>query len=222
MLTREFLKQANCQSSFGTIDENLLLSAEQRSASLLNFLRTKPSNGPLWVFGYGSLMWNPLLEYSQVETATLHGWQRDFCLTLVAGRASAEQPGRMLALVEGGKTVGRAFKLHCASWQAELELLWKREMITGCYRPTWQQIEFGTGEKVDCLVFVANPEHPLYNAEASLEQKAKMIAQAVGPLGKNISYLQEMIATFQRLGIIEPQMHKLACYTDKLYTELTA
>ncbi|MBT0720991.1 gamma-glutamylcyclotransferase [Rosenbergiella collisarenosi] len=219
MLTREFLKNADCQSSFGPIEECLVLSAEQRAASLQDFLARKPSSGPLWIFGYGSLMWNPLLDYDQVETAYLAGWSRDFCLTLVAGRGTSANPGRMLALVEGGHTVGRAFKLSCDSWEAELALLWKREMITGCYRPLWQTLTLESGRTVDALVFVANTEHTLFCANECLTHKAKVITAAKGPLGKNLSYFEEMMATLQRFGIEEPSMLALTEQLVKLSRE---
>lgn len=93
-------------------------------------------DGSVWIFGYGSLMWNPALEYRESCTGTLPGWHRAFCLRLTAGRGSATQPGRMLALKEGGRTTGVAYRLPDDTLEEELTLLWKREMITGCYLPT--------------------------------------------------------------------------------------
>ena len=220
VLTREFLKSADCQSSFGPIEESLLLSTEQRTASLKHFLLNKPTKGPLWVFGYGSLMWNPLLDHDRVETAHLEGWSRDFCLRLIAGRGTAEAPGRMLALVKGGSTIGLAFKLCCKSWESELALLWKREMLTGCYRPLWQPLTLESGEIIEALVFVANPQHSLFKTEESMVCKARTIATAQGPLGKNLTYLQEMVATFQRYGIQEPSMTALTECAVRLSMEM--
>lgn len=66
----------------------------------------------------------------------LQGWHRAFCMRLTAGRGTLHQPGRMLALKEGGQTTGLAFRLPESKLREELELLWKREMITDCYVPT--------------------------------------------------------------------------------------
>lgn len=104
MLTRDFLMKADCKTAFGAIEESLLWSAEQRAASLAATLACRPDDGPVWIFGYGSLMWNPALEFVESATGTLPGWHRAFCLRLTAGRGSACQPGRMLALKEGGRT----------------------------------------------------------------------------------------------------------------------
>lgn len=56
-------------------------------------------------------MWNPALEFTESCTGTLVGWHRAFCLRLTAGRGTAHQPGRMLALKEGGRTTGVAYRL---------------------------------------------------------------------------------------------------------------
>jgi cation transport protein ChaC len=60
--------KADCKTAFGAIEESLLWSAEQRAASLAATLACRPDDGPVWIFGYGSLMWNPALEF--VESAT--------------------------------------------------------------------------------------------------------------------------------------------------------
>ncbi len=98
MLTRDFLMNADCKTAFGAIEESLLWSAEQRAASLAATLACRPDDGSVWIFGYGSLIWNPAFNYRESCTGTLPGWHRAFCLRLTAGRGSACQPGRMLAL----------------------------------------------------------------------------------------------------------------------------
>ena len=85
MLTRDFLLNADCKTAFGAIEESLLWSAEQRAASLAATLACRPDDGSVWIFGYGSLMWNPALEYRESCTGTLPGWHRAFCLRLTAG-----------------------------------------------------------------------------------------------------------------------------------------
>ena len=140
MITRDFLMNADCKTAFGAIEESLLWSAEQRAASLAATLACRPDEGPVWIFGYGSLMWNPALEFTESCTGTLVGWHRAFCLRLTAGRGTAHQPGRMLALKEGGRTTGVAYRLPEETLEQELTLLWKREMITGCYLPTSCQL----------------------------------------------------------------------------------
>lgn len=189
MLTRDFLQKADCKTAFGTIEESLLLTPEQRMASLECTLSRRPDNGPVWIFGYGSLMWNPVFESEEVKPATLQGWHRAFCLRLTAGRGTPHQPGRMLALSEGGQTIGLAFRLSEETLREELELLWKREMITGCYLPTWCDLTLEDGRMVTALAFVMNPQHPLFEEDTRHQVIAPLIASASGPLGTNAQYL---------------------------------
>ncbi len=73
VLTRDFLMKADCKTAFGAIEESLLWSAEQRAASLAATLACRPDDGPVWIFGYGSLMWNPALEFAESATGTACG-----------------------------------------------------------------------------------------------------------------------------------------------------
>ncbi|VTO24294.1 Cation transport protein chaC [Klebsiella variicola] len=149
----------------------------------------RPDDGSVWIFGYGSLIWNPALNYRESCTGTLPGWHRAFCLRLTAGRGSACQPGRMLALKEGGRTTGVAYRLPDDTLEEELTLLWKREMITGCYLPTWCKLELDDGRTVNALVFIMDPRHPLFEPDTSAQVIAPLIARASGPLGTNAQYL---------------------------------
>ncbi|WP_058913001.1 gamma-glutamylcyclotransferase [Entomohabitans teleogrylli] len=210
MLTRDFLMKADCKTSFGTIEESLLWSPEQRAASLAATLACRPDNSPVWIFGYGSLMWNPAMEYEESCSGTLPGWHRAFCLCLTAGRGTACQPGRMLALKEGGRTTGIAYRLPEGSLEDELALLWKREMITGCYLPTWCQLSLDDGRTVNALVFIMDPRHPLYESDTRPQVIAPLIACASGPLGTNAQYLYALEQELRKLGMRDECMDELA------------
>lgn len=210
MLTRDFLINADCQSSFGSIEPHLVLSTEQRKASLSRFLAELPPREPIWVFGYGSLMWNPVLDYREVQPAQLDGWQRAFCIRLIAGRGTGCTPGRMLALKAGGQTRGLVFRLNETTRATELELLWKREMITGCYCPRWQKVTLDNGREITALVFTINTEHPLYEPDDSPAIIAPLIAAARGPLGTNARYLYELVNSLAAIGAPDEKLTMLA------------
>ena len=209
MLTRDFLMKADCKTAFGAIEESLLWSAEQRAASLAATLACRPDDSPVWIFGYGSLMWNPALEFVESATGTLPGWHRAFCLRLTAGRGSACQPGRMLALKEGGRTTGVAYRLPDTTLEDELTLLWKREMITGCYMPSWCKLDLDDGRTVNALVFIMDPRHPLYEADTRTQVIAPLIAAASGPLGTNAQYLFSLDQELTRLGMQDDCLSEL-------------
>ncbi|WP_324030631.1 gamma-glutamylcyclotransferase [Pantoea sp. JZ2] len=210
MLTREFLLKADCKTSFGDIEETLLWSCEQRAASLAATLACRPDHSPVWIFGYGSLMWNPVFEADEVASASLHGWHRAFCLRLTAGRGTASHPGRMLALKEGGITQGLAFRLPEPRLHDELALLWKREMITGCYLPTWCELVLDDQRRVKALVFIMDPRHPLYEPDTCPQAVAPLIAAASGPLGSNAQYLFSLEEELTKRGMQEDDLIRLA------------
>jgi len=209
VLTRDFLRKADCKTAFGDIEESLLWSAEQRAASLAATLACRPDNGPVWIFGYGSLMWNPALEYEESCTGTLAGWHRAFCLRLTAGRGTACKPGRMLALKEGGCTTGVAYRLPQAMLEEELTLLWKREMITGCYLPRWCQLTLEDGREIHALVFIMDPRHALYESDTRAQTIAPLIAEASGPLGTNAQYLFSLEQELIKLGMQDDCLNEL-------------
>ncbi len=209
MLTRDFLRNADCKTAFGSIDESMLLTSEQRCASLDCTLARRPDNSPVWIFGYGSLMWNPVFDSEEARPATLNGYHRAFCLRLTAGRGTHAQPGRMLALKNGGRTTGLAFRLPEEKLRDELELLWKREMLTGCYRPTWCELDLDDGRTVTALVFIMDPGHPLFEADTSYQVIAPLIAKASGPLGTNAQYLFALEKELANYGMRDDCMSEL-------------
>lgn len=219
VITRDFLMNADCKTAFGAIEESLLWSAEQRAASLAATLACRPDEGPVWIFGYGSLMWNPALEFTESCTGTLVGWHRAFCLRLTAGRGTAHQPGRMLALKEGGRTTGVAYRLPEETLEQELTLLWKREMITGCYLPTWCQLDLDDGRTVNAIVFIMDPRHPEYESDTRAKVIAPLIAAASGPLGTNAQYLFSLEQELIKLGMQDDGLNDLLVSVKKLQAE---
>ena len=116
----------------------------------------------LWVFGYGSLISNPIIAYKQRMIARIYGYHRRFCLWTQIGRGSPECPGLVLSLDRGGSCVGVGFKLQPDTAIAELDLLWRREMMTLAYSPRWLRLHTDDGIKRG-LAFVANPQRPAYS-----------------------------------------------------------
>ena len=92
-----------------------------------------------WVFGYGSLIWNPEIEYERAELARLDGFHRAFCIRSTRYRGTPENPGVVLGLDHGGSCTGLAF-LNCAPNRAlrPFEHLYAREMRNRVYaRRRW-------------------------------------------------------------------------------------
>ncbi|SDD91800.1 gamma-glutamylcyclotransferase [Paraburkholderia lycopersici] len=189
MLNRDAIRSGAFLKSFSFLPPGLLWTQAQIDHSLAETMAKRPADAHVWVFAYGSLMWNPLSRYDERVGATLHGWRRSFCIRLVAGRGTPQCPGRMLALEPGGHTEGVALRLSAATLEEELRILWTREMLTGAYTPTWITVTLASGETQHALAFVASGCPQQYEADSSPATIARQIAQAQGPLGTNAEYV---------------------------------
>jgi cation transport protein ChaC len=107
----------------------------------------------------------------------------------------------MLALKEGGRTTGVAYRLPDETLEEELTLLWKREMITGCYLPTWCKLDLDDGRTVNALVFIMDPRHPLFEADTSAQVIAPLIAR------QRAAWHQRSVSVLARSGAAQTRMH---------------
>ena len=165
--------------------------------------------GDLWLFGYGSLMWNPALEFVERRTATALGWHRRFCLWMHAGRGSPEQPGLMLALDQGGRCQGLAMRMPPERARDELLLAWRREMFGDSYLGRWVNLMTDQGP-VRAVTFVANRDGPRYTGPLPDYRIIEHIASAQGRLGTNAAYLRETHDALKAFGLRDRNLERLA------------
>jgi cation transport protein ChaC len=188
-----------------------LLTEEQRAESLRQTLAGRRPGEPVWLFGYGSLIWNPAIDYVESRTAVVRGWHRAFCLATRAGRGTPERPGLVLGLDEGGTCTGVAFRLADEAVETELGLLWRREMLAGSYVPRWLDIfdehgsRFGTA-----IAFTINPAADQYAGDLARHAVIERLATAAGELGSSADYLFRTCAGLQAAGIPDPELERLA------------
>ncbi|MBL9095975.1 MAG: gamma-glutamylcyclotransferase, partial [Alphaproteobacteria bacterium] len=168
----------------------------------------------LWVFGYGSLMWNPAIHVDESLPAQVEGFQRSCCMRLRFGRGMPDNPGLMLCLVPGGACAGIAHRIAPEHVESESKILWMREMLSGAYVPTWIDIDLGA-RRVRGVTFVMNTAHPRYLPGLSHDEKAARIAKAEGHLGTNRDYLYRTVAALDGAGIKDH-------YLDDLHTRVRA
>lgn len=163
LLTREALLDGSAREYILRNSEmrRLVLPDADREASLRATLKEAPAGGDVWVFGYGSLIWNPAFHFVEKRTARIHGYHRRFCLWTPLWRGSAENPGLMLGLERGGACSGVMFRIAQEAVDSELDILWRREMFTGAYRPTWVSVR-SHGEPFPAITFVINRDNSRY------------------------------------------------------------
>lgn len=192
------------------------LSDEELEASIAQVLAGACLRADIWVFAYGSLIWNPLFHYEERRPATLRGFHRRFCLWSTMGRGSPERPGLVLGLDNGGACCGLAYRLPAGKARGELKLLWQREMVVGSYSPRWARVETASGagdrgcvEELRALAFVVNHEHPNYAGRLEFESVAQALASARGHLGTSADYLFHTVDALEAHGLKDAHLERL-------------
>ncbi|MCH8467935.1 MAG: gamma-glutamylcyclotransferase [Roseinatronobacter sp.] len=165
----------------------------------------------LWVFGYGSLIWDPGFAYTQRAVARLDGFQRSFCMRSIHHRGTVAQPGLVLALDQGmGSCEGVAFEIPARIAEESLEYLRARELISAAYLEQRAPVTLSNGVMVDAVTYVIDRTHDQYCAGLSLEDQAQIILRAVGGRGPNAEYLFNTAAHLAELGLRDPELDWLA------------
>lgn len=184
------------------------LSDEQRAASMGATLASLGPGEDVWVFGYGSLMWNPIIHFEEQRLGLLYGYHRRYCFWVEAGRGSPEMPGLMLALDRGGSCRGMAFRVAAHHREQELRLVWMREMLSGIYSPRWVNLHTAQGV-IRAVTFVVNRGHGQYEHGISETRAAHHLARAEGVLGSARSYLENTVAHLADLGVADGYLNRV-------------
>ncbi|MDO9074061.1 MAG: gamma-glutamylcyclotransferase [Rubrivivax sp.] len=164
----------------------------------------------LWLYAYGSLMWDPAVQFEEVRRARLPGHQRRFTFRTHIGRGSPACPGLMLSIeARPGDCEGLVFRIAAEHVELESAILWRREMLRGAYTPRLLPLATPQGE-VTALVFVSNPEHPDHVGELPLDETARTIARAEGVMGRNRDYVEQLARQLAGLSIVDPYIDGLA------------
>jgi cation transport protein ChaC len=161
----------------------------------------------LWVFGYGSLLWDPGFTPVRRVKARLHDYHRSFCMLSVHHRGTEADPGLVLALDKqaGGQCTGVAFEVAPDQEGAVIAYLRERELISSAYYEDTVDLQTDAGEPISALAYIINRDHVQY-CQFDLERQAQMIACAVGGRGPNTEYLFNTAAHLDELGIRDDDM----------------
>jgi len=166
------------------------------------------AGGDAWVFGYGSLMWNPAIHHCDSRIATLHGYHRRFALWAPLGRGSPDAPGLVFGLARGGSCKGVALRIAGSDVAEEFAVLWRREMVSDGYLPRWVRIRIAE-DVVPALTFVLNRASPRYAGRLPDDTVVATIRTAAGDLGSNAEYLLSTVEHLDQLGIPDRRLHAL-------------
>ena len=174
-------------------------------------------NESFWVFGYGSLLWNPGFEVAERRLALLRSFRRTFCMRSIHHRGTPERPGLVLALdrESGASCKGLALKSAPDGAETALKLLRERELISYAYKEEVVSLELEDGQALDAIAYVVDRQHSQYCEPLSLSRQASIIAEASGKRGTNRDYLRNTVAKFRELGIRDRELEALLELVEK-------
>ena len=168
----------------------------------------RDSAEPVWLFAYGSLMWNPEMPFAERCPALLRGYHRGFCLYSRDYRGTPERPGLVLGLDRGGACRGIAYRLPPDSLGAAIDRVWAREMAGEVYRMRPVSVTTPQG-RVAAYAFVVRRDRPDYAGRLSLDEAARIISVAAGGRGTGRDYLANTVRHLEELGIADGPLHRL-------------
>jgi cation transport protein ChaC len=216
LLTREDLENDVVRRHHNDFEHHVpVIPQDEFDASFERMLDKWNCADDLWVFGYGSLIWNPLFEFTEHRLATISGFHRCFCLRSRLGRGSVEMPGLMLGLDFGGACKGIAFRIAANAVRHELKLIWRREMVSGSYTPRWLSARTGN-DRVKAIAFVVNHTHPHYAGKLPQETIIRTLATAHGKFGSGADYLYQTVDCLAKHGVRDSYLSHLREHVMKL------
>ena len=220
-ISRDALERGDVMEAARARDgaNSTILTDEALLASRRAFVPDDYAGEDIWVFGYGSLIWNPMVQYREKRDGLVHGFHRRFCMWTRIGRGSPEFPGLVLALDNGGSTKGVVFRIPADIAPRELDILWRREMMADSYRPVWLSAKTDKGP-VRALSFAIRRNRPVFAPPMPDAEVARIIYQAKGFVGPCKDYLENTQKALLDAGIHDKQMIKLAALVKELEARL--
>ncbi len=215
-ISREEIEAGAVQRMIANADPDLVpLTDEERKRSLDAVLAEHTPGADIWVFGYGSLLWNPAIAVADARRARVHGFHRRLCLITRVARGTPERPGLLLGLDRGGSCDGMALRVPADRVAEELGILWRREMVDDAYCPRWVHARSAEGT-LRCVAFVMNRGHRRYAPPMSPRETASIVAAAAGQFGTCRDYLSRTVEQLARLGIRDRQLFQVAQLVQRL------
>ena len=171
--------------------------------------------GPLYVFGYGSLLWRPGFDYRSTHRARIHGFHRALRVWSFHHRGTPDRPGLVLGLDRGGSCLGCLFEIDADDKRATAEYLWAREMVTDVYIPRLVTVHCEAG-RFTALTFVLDRNHEQYAGPLRPNHAAHHIRAACGASGANPEYVRETVAGLERLGVRDRGLRTVLEHLDEV------
>ena len=163
-----------------------------------------------WVFGYGSLIWNPGFAHVSAQQGLLRGAHRSLSIVSHYHRGTVEHPGLVFGLSRGGSCRGMVFEVADSEWVGVRAYLQQREQVTAVYRDVMRPVRLSDGRMVSALAFLVDERHEQFAGNLTIEQQLAMVRAGVGLSGRNVDYVLNTARHLGALGIRDRQLMALA------------
>jgi cation transport protein ChaC len=192
------------------------------NAAVRELLASWPDGQDVWIFAYGSLLWNPVVEHVEERMGVARGWHRSFSMRMKTWRGTEDQPGLMMGLDRGGQCKGVAYRLASDTVEAELGKLVRREIpmrpsgkpIT--HIPRWIGVQMAQGH-IRAIAFVIDRRGHNYAGGLTPGETADILAKACGHGGSCAEYLYNTISHLEDRGIRDRHLwHLQSLVADRL------
>ena len=175
-----------------------------------------PPGEDFWVFGYGSLMWDPGFPHLEVRPALLDGYYRHFCLYSHVYRGTPGCPGLVLGLDKGGSCRGLVYRIPAGEGEDVMDYLHEREMVTEVYSPEWLTVSTDEGS-LEAAAFVVDTGHEQYAGRLPEAEIIDLILQGNGDSGPCLDYLENTVRHLDAMGLSDDSLsHLLARVRERL------
>jgi cation transport protein ChaC len=169
-----------------------------------------PTDMTHWVFGYGSLIWNPGFAHVSAQLGLLRGAHRSLSIVSHHHRGTPDRPGLVFGLTRGGSCRGMVFEIAASDWPVVRAYLQEREQVTAVYRDVVRNVRLADGRTVPALAFIVDERHAQFAGKLSLDQQLAMVRAGIGISGRNVDYVLNTARHLRQLGIEDRELTALA------------
>jgi glutathione-specific gamma-glutamylcyclotransferase len=208
-INRELIESGGLRQAYHRLTKSEPWSDAQIDESIEQVVSAIPRKIGIWVFAYGSLLWNPCIHISHSRRATLYGRHRTLRLLSRFARGTIRRPGLLLTLAPGGCCHGLALRVAHQNAKRELTNLWRREMMTGSYRPRLFNVTTND-TTIPAIVFDGNLQRSNSCEPMPMADQLKVIRRASGFSGSNADYIVRTHRALSELGIRDTHLAALS------------
>lgn len=172
-----------------------------------------------WIFGYGSLIWNPGFRYLDKQPAVLRGYHRAYMMVTTRNRGCADCPGMVVTLAPGREVRGMAYWPDPEHLEETLAYLDQREGAGRAHNRVIIPLELDggdTGRMMPAWTYLPIATYTNYVGSVPIWRQAQLVAQGAGGVGTSFDYLRRLMAELAELGVREAELEALFEETCRL------